>query len=84
LQLFRVRGAVQPGLICSRVRPQRESFSTIDATVAVHTKGLGCVFQARKNSSMTCSKPSTLQKAPAADALGGQLAKPALDQIEPT
>src|SRR6266851_3871716 len=57
-------GLVQPGWICSKVRRQRVSFSWMDSTVAVHTKGLGCWFQAVRNTSMDACKSATLRKTP--------------------
>src|SRR5207247_10961284 len=61
---FRILGRVQPDLIRSRVCLHRFSFSTIDSTVAVHTNGLGSLFQAARNSSMAFCKSSTLTKTP--------------------
>ena len=61
---FRMRGLVQPGRIFSRVRRQRESFSVINSTVAVQTKGFGFLFQALRNAAMEASRFSTLKKIP--------------------
>jgi hypothetical protein len=36
----------------------------MDFTVAVHTNGLGCWFQAAKKSAIACSRSSTLRKEP--------------------
>src|SRR4029077_17735587 len=57
-------GLVQPGLICSKVRRQRVSFSWMDSTVAVHTKGLESCFQAVRNASMEACRSATLRKTP--------------------
>ena len=57
-------GLLQPGLICSKVRRQRESFSVMDSTVAVQTKGFGAWFQAARNSSMQAFNFSTLPNDP--------------------
>src|ERR1035441_4417271 len=51
---------VQPGWICSRVWRHRESFSTMESTVAVQTKGLGFWFQTLRKSSMAAIRCSTL------------------------
>src|SRR5262249_38433837 len=48
----------------SRVCRQRDSFSMIDSTVAVHTKGLGSSFQAARNSRIAFFRSPTLKKAP--------------------
>src|ERR1700688_2085445 len=61
---FLVLGLVQPGWICSRVWRQRVSFSWMDSTVAVHTKGLGFWFQAWRKASMDDCRSATLRKTP--------------------
>ena len=61
---FRIRGRVHPGFILSSVCLHRLSFSTIDSTVAVDTKGFGSAFQAARNSSIAFSRSSTLIKTP--------------------
>ena len=58
---FRLRGLVQPGWIFSNVLRQRESFSVMDSTVAVHTNGFGSLFQAVRNASMDAFRSSTLR-----------------------
>ena len=57
-------GIVQPGLICSKVWRHPLSFSTIDSTVAVQTKGFGSWFQTATYSSMASIKSSTLTNTP--------------------
>src|ERR1700682_2589602 len=61
---FRLRGRGQPGWIFSSVCLQRESFSVMDSTVAVQTKGLGSSFHAVRNASMEAFNSSTLRKTP--------------------
>ena len=48
----------------SRVCLHRDSLRQIDSTVAVHTNGLGCSFQASRNSSIARLRSSTLTKEP--------------------
>src|SRR5882762_1435271 len=61
---FRRRGKVQPGRIFSKVCRHRDSFSTMDCTVAVQTNGFGFSFQAARNSVIAFSRSSTLPKEP--------------------
>ena len=53
----------QPGWIVSKAARPRLILSMIFCTVAVHTKGFGFSFQARKNSSMAPCSSGTLIKA---------------------
>ena len=50
--------------MCSKVCRQCDSFSTIDSTVAVQTKGFGFSFQTARNSVIGFSRSSTLRKEP--------------------
>ena len=60
------------------------SFSWMDSTVAVHTKGWGSWFQALRNTSMDVCRSSTLRKTPRRICFIVQVAEPSLHQIHPT